>query len=91
MEMLCAAHGFPPSARRRDRRLGLAEIGRSLLPRRCPRDCPRKIRSCITGYGSKAPGEPASHRRNGIVIGSIGGTAMPGPEASGSLAGPRKT
>jgi hypothetical protein len=34
-----------------------------LLPRRRSRDCPRKIRSCITGYASKAPGEPSSSRR----------------------------
>jgi hypothetical protein len=63
-----SSSGFSPSARRRDRRLGLAEIGRSLLPPRRPRDCPRKIRSCITGYGSKAPGEPASHRRAPAVV-----------------------
>uniref|UniRef100_UPI002F91A0FD transposase n=1 Tax=Streptomyces atratus TaxID=1893 RepID=UPI002F91A0FD len=50
--------GFPPSARQQDRILGLAEIGRSLLPRRRSRDCPRKIRSCITGYASKAPVNP---------------------------------
>ncbi|WP_051886277.1 transposase [Streptomyces hygroscopicus] len=60
--------GFSPSARRRDRRLGIAEIGRSLLPRRRTRECPRKVRSCITGYGSKAPGEPASHRRSPVVV-----------------------
>ncbi|WP_411144791.1 IS4 family transposase [Streptomyces sp. x-80] len=60
--------GFAPSARRRDRRLSLNQIGHSLLPRRRARDCPRKIRSCVTGYGSKAPGEPASHRRSPIVV-----------------------
>ncbi|WP_371629722.1 transposase [Streptomyces sp. NBC_00341] len=50
--------GFSPSAIKRDRRLGLAEIGRSLLPRRRSRDCPRKIRSCVTGYGSKPQASP---------------------------------
>ncbi|WP_331751263.1 IS4 family transposase [Streptomyces globisporus] len=60
--------GFPPSARRRDRHLGLTEISLSLLPRRRSRDCPRKIRSRITPYGSKAPQEPASHRRSPLVI-----------------------
>ena len=48
--------------------LGLTEIGHSLLPRRRVRDCPRKIRSCITGYTNKAPGEPASSRRPLITV-----------------------
>lgn len=60
--------GFSPSAIKRDRRLGLAEIGRSLLPRRRARSAPRKMRSCITGYGSKAPGEPATSRRPPVVV-----------------------
>lgn len=60
--------GFSPSARKRDRRLGLSEIGCSLLPRRRSRDCPRKIRSCITGYASKAPGEPSSSRRPPVAV-----------------------
>ncbi|GAA2935787.1 transposase [Kitasatospora cinereorecta] len=51
-----------PSARKRGRCLGISDIGRSLLPRRRSRDCPRKIRSCITGYARKAPGEPSSSR-----------------------------
>ncbi|MEU1448703.1 transposase [Streptomyces mirabilis] len=60
--------GFSPSARRRDRRLGLSEIGRSLLPRRRSRDCPRKIRSCTTGYGGKTAGEPSSRWRLPVVV-----------------------
>ncbi|MFE4254795.1 hypothetical protein ACFRU3_35965 [Streptomyces sp. NPDC056910] len=31
-------------------------------------DCPRKIRSCITGYGSNALGEPSSRRRLPVVV-----------------------
>lgn len=60
--------GFSPSARRRDRRLGLAEITRALLPRRRSRDCPRKLKSCITPFGSKASNEPASQHRPAVTI-----------------------
>ncbi|WP_282089359.1 hypothetical protein [Streptomyces tendae] len=63
-----SSSGLSPSARRKDRRLGLTEMGHGLLPRRRSRDCPRKIRSCIPGYGSKAPGEPASQQRLPIGI-----------------------
>jgi hypothetical protein len=52
-----------PSARSRDRRLGLTAIGRSLLPRRRFRDRSRKIRSCVTGYG-----EPAGRHRPPTVV-----------------------
>lgn len=54
--------GFSPSARNHDRLLGLAEIRWILLPRRRSRDCPRKLKSSITPFSSKAPDEPASHR-----------------------------
>ncbi|MEU8837393.1 IS4 family transposase, partial [Streptomyces sp900116325] len=63
-----APTGFSPSARRRDRSLGLAEITRALLPRRRSRGCPRKLKSCITPFSSKASDEPASQHRPAVAI-----------------------